>query len=114
MLLANMKKAVLLNEIKQYKNKNLFVMTGLCFMLMISLSACWAPRCPLSTCHSKYEHKHSDVVSGVFNSRYGLPNKLHFFWDKDKGESNPNTDFEADGKAKTKVKVKKKYPWESW
>ncbi len=79
------------------------------------LSSCWAPRCPMESCHAKYEHQHGDMVSGVFASRYSIfPSKFHFFWDKDKGDANPNTDFVAGPDGKKKVKIKKKYPWERW
>lgn len=77
------------------------------------LSSCWAPRCPMDTCRSKYEHKHNDLVAGVFSPRNGIPHRMHYLWDKDKGESNPGTDFVPDENGKKK-KAKKRYPWERW
>ena len=67
----------------------------------------------MQTCRSKYEHKHNDQVAGVFSPRYGVPFKMHFLWDADKGESNPGTEFEPGADSKKK-KAKKRYPWESW
>lgn len=83
-------------------------------LLTFSLASCWAPRCPMETCKSKYEHKHNDQISGVFSSRKKiLPYRFHFLWDKNKGEENPNTDLETvEGTKRTKAR--KKYPWESW
>ncbi|MGR3809130.1 hypothetical protein [Jiulongibacter sp. NS-SX5] len=83
-------------------------------LLSFFLSSCWAPRCPMDTCRSKYEHQHSDLVSGVFSPRYGVPHKVHFLWDKDKGEENPDTEFEASESGKKRKKAKKRYPWERW
>jgi hypothetical protein len=85
----------------------------MCLLVMGLLSSCWAPRCPMETCRSKYEHSHSDQVAGVFSPRYGVPFKMHFLWDIDKGESNPNTEFEP-GTDNKKQKTKKRYPWEKW
>lgn len=91
-----------------------FTRANLMSLFIISLlSSCWAPRCPMETCRSKYEHNHSDQVAGVFSPRYGVPFRMHFLWDIDKGESNPSTEFEP-GTDKKKKKAKKRYPWERW
>lgn len=90
------------------------VRVTLFILIYLLLSSCWAPRCPMETCKSKYEHKHNDQVSGIFRSRQKLlPEKIHFLWDKDKGETNPNTDLEL-GPGKKRIKGKKKFPWERW
>lgn len=78
--------------------------------VVLMLSSCWAPRCPVDSCHVKFEHVHSDYVSGVFIGRKltAVP-KLHFLWDKDKG---------VEGRAKLKTgpqkgkRYKYKFPWE--
>jgi hypothetical protein len=79
-----------------------------------SLASCWAPRCPMETCRSKYEHNHNTLVSGVFSPRYGIPYKLHFFWDQNKGDENPDTEFVPGSSNGKKKKSKKRYPWEKW
>ena len=67
----------------------------------------------MQTCKSKYEHRHDDMVSGIFSSRRKVfPEKVHFLWDKDKGEDNPDTEFE--GAPKGGRKSKKRFPWERW
>ena len=69
----------------------------------------------METCRSKYEHKHNDIVAGVFSPRFGIPQRVHLLWDKDKGESNPNVDFGPGAAGGTKKKkTKKRYPWERW
>ncbi|KPM49258.1 hypothetical protein [Jiulongibacter sediminis] len=84
-------------------------------LLSFFLSSCWAPRCPMDTCRSKYEHRHDDLVSGVFSPRFGVPHKMHFLWDKDKGEENPDTEFvPGSNSGGKKKKPKKRYPWERW
>ena len=84
-------------------------------ILSFFLSSCWAPRCPMDTCRSKYEHRHDDLVSGVFSPRFGVPHKVHFLWDKDKGEENPDTEFvPGSSSGSKKKKLKKRYPWERW
>ncbi|SOE23666.1 hypothetical protein SAMN06298216_4050 [Spirosomataceae bacterium TFI 002] len=90
------------------KNIILFLFTA------FTLSSCWAPRCPMETCRSKYEHQHGDFVSGVFSSRNKIfPERYHFLWDKNKGEENPDTELQTvDGVKRTKAR--KKFPWERW
>ncbi len=78
------------------------------------LQSCWAPRCPMDTCRSKYEHQHSDQVSGIFSSRILAAPKLHFIWDKNKGTENPDTKFQPDGLTRKQKKARKKFPWERW
>lgn len=81
-------------------------------LLLIINSSCWAPRCPIESCRSRYEHQHDDIVSGVFSGHYTLIPRVHFLWDKQKGESNPDTKFQPG--TKNSKKLKKKYPWERW
>jgi hypothetical protein len=82
--------------------------------LFFVCAACWAPRCPMDTCHVRQEHVHSDLVIGVFMGRYLYPPRIHFLWDANKGETNPDTKFQADGTSKSKRKLRKKFPWEKW
>ena len=97
------------------KNIVLSLKVSVSFILLLGMmSSCWAPRCPMDTCRSKYEHRHADMVSGVFSPRYGMPHKIHFLWDQDKGEENPDTDFVPGSNAGGKKKTKKRYPWEKW
>lgn len=74
-------------------------------------TSCWAPRCPVDTCLVKFEHVHSDYVNGIFSGKKLYPPKVHFLWDKNKGENNPDTDLKTTPGRK---KLKKKFPWEKW
>ncbi len=85
--------------------KNLLVI-----FILVAMTSCWAPRCPMNTCHVRMEHQHDDVVAGVYSGRYLVPPRIHFFWDKKKGESAPDAILTPKGSKKTK----KKYPWERW
>jgi hypothetical protein len=85
------------------------------FLFIITLlSSCWAPRCPMDTCRVRMEHRHDDLVSGVFSGRSLHPPKIHFLWDKNKGTANPNTDFKANAPSRKERKLRKKFPWERW
>jgi hypothetical protein len=83
------------------------------FFLAISMSSCWAPRCPIKTCHVRHEHQHGDLVTGVFSDRYLYPPRIHFLWDSKKGTLNPDAKFEGAESRKQK-KMRKKFPWERW
>ena len=83
----------------------------LIIFLFFSMSSCWAPRCPMATCHVRMEHQHGDLVSGVFSGRYLYPPKIHFLWDKNKGEAVPDAVLAPKGGNR---KAKKKFPWERW
>lgn len=80
---------------------------------LVTLTGCWAPRCPIDTCLVDFEHVHSTYVSGVFSGRNVLrkPPKVRFLWDKNKGELNPDTDLKTTPGRK---KLRKKFPWERW
>lgn len=78
------------------------------------MASCWAPRCPMNTCGVRMEHTHSDQVSGVFSGRLLHPPRLHYLWDKNKGEANPETGFQPDGLTRKQKKARKKFPWERW
>jgi hypothetical protein len=64
----------------------------------------------MNTCHVRMEHQHDDVVAGVYSGRYLVPPRIHFFWEKKKGEKAPDAVLMPNGSRKTK----KKYPWEKW
>jgi hypothetical protein len=81
----------------------------LIFVMMV-VSSCWAPRCPMSTCHVRMEHQHDDLVTGVYSGRYLVPPRIHFLWERNKGEAAPDAAITPRGSKKTK----KKYPWERW
>ena len=85
-------------------------------VLVFFLSSCWAPRCPDKTCRVRMEHRHSDKVSGVFMGRTQiLPPRMHYLWDKDKGERNPDTKtLPSGGDSRQSRKLRKKFPWERW
>lgn len=91
------------------KHGKLFIISA---FLLTGLSGCWAPRCPINSCLVDFEHVHGSHVSGVFSGRNPLhPPKVHFLWDKDKGELNPDTDLET---VPGRKKLRKKFPWERW
>jgi hypothetical protein len=78
---------------------------------VVSMSACWAPRCPMKTCHVRMEHQHKDLVTGVFAGRYLYPPKIHFLWDINKGEKIPDAVLAPKSGNR---KARKKFPWERW
>ncbi len=94
------------------------VLKSLFFLFsMITLSACWAPRCPIKSCQSKYEHIHSSQVSGVFSSRLVEFPTIHFLWEKrrDTGVSMKLEGGGSGGRQRNKGKRTKKvklFPWE--
>lgn len=84
----------------------------LIILLLVSLSSCWAPKCPVDGCMFTREHRHSDLVTGTFRSRYWVMPKVHFPWDgKNRGEKLENPEFAPKG---AKKKARKKFPWERW
>ncbi|NBA87413.1 hypothetical protein GVN16_16685 [Emticicia sp. CRIBPO] len=85
----------------------------LLLLILFCVTSCWAPRCPMKTCRVKQEHFHEDQVSGVFMGRGLYPPRIHYLWDKDKGEANPDTEFQPSTGVKRK-KLRKKFPWERW
>ncbi|MCA0362971.1 MAG: hypothetical protein LCH67_02940 [Bacteroidetes bacterium] len=76
------------------------------------LSSCWAPRCPMESCHIKMEHRHSTQVSGTFSGKSltAVP-RIHFLWDSEKGEKITETGTVP---KTSKRKMRKKFPWERW
>lgn len=79
---------------------------------VVTVSACWAPRCPVDGCQFVREHRHSDLVSGTFRSRYMVPPRVHHFWDgTNKGEKLGEPNLAPKGANK---KARKKFPWEKW
>jgi hypothetical protein len=81
-------------------------------LLLLACTACWAPKCPVDGCQFIREHRHSDLVTGTFRSRYMVMPRVHFFWDgSNKGEKLPDAELAPKGTSK---KVRKKFPWERW
>lgn len=79
---------------------------------LLTLASCWAPRCPVDGCQFVREHRHSDLVTGTFRSRYMVMPRVHFFWDgTNKGEKLPDPTLAP---RSTSKKVRKKFPWERW
>lgn len=82
------------------------------FFILVMVSSCWAPRCPLDGCQFVREHRHSDLVKGTFRSQYFVAPRVHFLWDgTNKGEKLENPEFAPKGANK---KARKKFPWERW
>ncbi len=79
---------------------------------ILTLTSCWAPRCPVDGCQFVKEHRHSALVTGTFRSRYMVMPRVHFFWEtKNKGEKLPDPNLAPKN---TNKKVRKKFPWERW
>ncbi len=84
------------------------------FFLAILTSSCWAPRCPVRSCMVRVEHRHGELA-GIFGGKVIVPNKMHYPWDKEKGDKDPNMKFGKDGKeVRKKSKIRKRFPWEKW
>ncbi|MFN3850555.1 MAG: hypothetical protein ACK4NY_14055 [Spirosomataceae bacterium] len=77
-------------------------------LLVLSISSCWAPRCPVRSCQVKVEHRHGEL-KGIFGSKSVIPGQIHFLWDGKKSEKNPNAWDKNPNR-----KARKKFPWERW
>lgn len=94
---------------RNMKNNILFL------FLVLVLASCWAPRCPINSCHVKFEHVHGDYVSGVFSGKHILyPPKIHTPWDGGRGEASPDTELKTSPGGGKRKKLRKKFPWERW
>ena len=106
---------MMMNKFINILHSKAILLSGL---LLFLLSSCWAPRCPDKTCHVRMEHIHDDKVSGIFTGRTQiLPTRIHYLWDKDKGEKNPDTKTlpnNGGGNDRKSRKLRKKFPWERW
>lgn len=84
------------------------LLTGLAGLL----SSCWAPKCPMKSCHVKMEHRHEGRIyrgSSIFAS------PTHSFGWKMKnarGEAEEKSLYQENKDPKTKKKFKKLLPWE--
>jgi hypothetical protein len=80
--------------------------------MLFLLSSCWAPRCPMGTCHVKYEHVHEGQV---FRGGSFLSAKKHWPWDPKRkyfapeGKEVEVTEQARKGKKGKKKKTKVKY-----
>lgn len=68
----------------------------LCSML---LTSCWAPRCPMKSCHVTFEHKHegSNYRGGSF-----ITARKHWIWERWGGKKEFNGKKDKSGKTKYK------------
>lgn len=47
--------------------------------LMCICSSCWAPRCPMTSCHVKFEHLHE---GGAYRGGSFITARKHWPWEK--------------------------------
>jgi hypothetical protein len=52
----------------------------LVFLILLGCSSCWAPRCPMNSCHVKYEHIHEGGEAYRGGSIFTA--KKHWPWTK--------------------------------
>ncbi len=85
---------------------------GLLLVTSVHLLACWAPRCPMSSCHVKMEHRHEGMV---YRGRSLFASPVHGFGFAVKnrsGDAGEQSAFRKNKDPKTKKKFKKLLPWE--
>ena len=87
--------------------RSLFVL----IFVLLTASGCWAPRCPMKSCHVSMEHRHEGQVfrgryAGLFRSPVHGPGWYFSRNTKQEGGTRKNKD------PKTKRKFKKLLPWE--
>ncbi|MCY7353148.1 MAG: hypothetical protein LH606_21240 [Cytophagaceae bacterium] len=75
-------------------------------------SSCWAPRCPMKSCHVRVEHRHEGMA---YRGRSVLASPVHglgFAGKNRGGEGVGESSFKKNKDPKTKKKFKKLLPWE--
>lgn len=85
---------------------------SLLVLIFCSLTGCWAPRCPMKSCHVRMEHRHEGMV---FRGRSIFASPMHGFGFAAKnrsGEAGEQSEFRKNKDPKTKGKFKKLLPWE--
>lgn len=86
-----------------------------CLMLIANgwlLSGCWAPRCPMKSCHVRMEHRHGGMA---YRGRSLLASPMHGFGFAVKnrsGEGVEESSLKKNKDPKTKKKFKRLLPWE--
>ncbi len=79
------------------------------------LSACWAPRCPITTCDVNMEHRHA-VPQGTYSRRPIMSKwRFHNFLSKKEREKRKSGDAPSDKSlpsTKKKRGAKKLFDWE--
>ncbi|MBO9641174.1 hypothetical protein [Siphonobacter aquaeclarae] len=79
---------------------------------MAFLSSCWAPRCPMKSCHVTMEHRHE---GRIYRGRSIFSSPTHSFAWKMKnrrGEAEEKSLYRENNDPKSKKKFKKLLPWE--
>ncbi len=75
------------------------------------LTSCWAPHCPMKSCHVKMEHRHEGNVyrgGSIFASRMHNP-----YWYMTRNSKQAESGgLRTNKDPKTKKKFKKLLPWE--
>lgn len=85
-----------------------------CLLLVAGgqLVSCWAPRCPMKSCHVKMEHRHEGMV---YRGRSVFASRVHGFGFAAKnrsGDADEQSAFRKNKDPKTKKKFRKLLPWE--
>ncbi len=74
--------------------------------LVVILSSCWAPRCPMPSCHVKFEHLHE---GGAYRGGSFITARKHYPWEKSEEYTMSRRKKKEEGK---KSKFKKLFKWE--
>jgi hypothetical protein len=75
-------------------------------VIVIICSSCWTPRCPMNSCHVKFEHIHE---GGVYRGGSFITARKHWPWVKHDKYAISN---QKSGDSKRKKKWKKLFDWE--
>lgn len=85
----------------------LMVLLGMCLLL----SSCWAPRCPMKSCHVAMDHRHQGQVyrgGSIFASKMHNP----YWYATRNSKQGEGGGLRKNKDPKTKKKFKKLLPWE--
>lgn len=78
----------------------MYLKTILVILISVILVSCWAPRCPMQSCHVKFEHLHE---GGAYRGGSFIVAKKHWPWQKDE-KYTASRDKKKDKKEKRKWK----------
>ena len=82
-------------------------------LVLLLLTGCWAPRCPVKTCEVNMEHRHADPAGAYAGRPIMSKVRFHNFLSKKEREKRRDTPSEGGRKRGRKPRTAKKlFDWE--